>query len=156
MRCEASAVHASMLCAAAKPIFWTRLRERLRGRGAVPKVLDNPSGCVFVHNVILDGRGELRMDVAVRHELLSDARASTLARECVEELRSDQDCLLNLFKDFAYRTDVNVVFACRDGDAIHIVEDDLGALPERSPRVRPKAVQPKGVIRSIPKRRDDY
>ena len=132
----------------AKPEFWIAVRERLRSRGQIPKVIDDPNGAVSISS-----NGLLTVDVRVKHDTMNDARAAVAARAIFDELF---ERVLRDFEapEFVQRSGIQYPLA--EEDLVFIDEADLGGLPARESKMRPKRVTPKGVITSIPKRRDDY
>ena len=54
-----------------RPDFWIEVRERMRGRGLTPKVVDDPSGRV---SVTCDGL--LTLNIRVQHDSIDDARTA--------------------------------------------------------------------------------
>ena len=129
------------------PPFWIGLREKLRARGHVPKLLDDPSGKI---SVSFSGYSCVRIRVA--HESPDEARASGCAAALLELLEAT---VLRDFQTLNRRVNAGFDFKIEPQDVLEIVEDKVD-LPDRQPMQRPKRVQPKGVIRSMPKRRDDY
>lgn len=128
--------------------FWIVVRERIRGRGIAPKVLDEVSG-----NLSCSVSGLLRLKIVVRHSELVRPETTLLAQVILDEMS------LRLFNEFqtprmAKRVDTE--HGLIDADVITLEDAAIENLPDRQMRQRPKPVTPKGVIKSLPKRRDDY
>lgn len=128
--------------------FWIVVRERMRVRGTMPKVIDDPNGCVSV-----TPRSMLEILVRIRHESMNDARDGGASRAIFDELVSR---ILRDFEAPHYTNKSGINFPLIEEDLVFIEESDVGDLPARDSKMRPKRVQPKGVITSFPKRRDDY
>ncbi|MEI6231897.1 MAG: hypothetical protein WCT04_02510 [Planctomycetota bacterium] len=131
-----------------KPEFWIAVRERLRSRGQIPKVIDDPNGRVSVSST-----GLMTLDVRVQHDSMNDARSAVAARAIFDELF---ERVLRDFEAPSFVSRSGIQYPLAEEDLVYIEEAELGNLPERSSRMRPKRVTPKGVITSLPKRRDDY
>ena len=128
--------------------FWIGIRERLRARGQMPKVIDDPNGCVSV-----SPSGLLEILIRVRHESMNDARDGAASRAIFDELAGR---VLRDFDSPKFDAKSGIPLPLIEEDLVFIEESDLSDLPARESRMRPKRVQPKGVITSLPRRRDDY
>lgn len=146
-RFERDALNATLLDECGAPPFWIGLREKLRARGHVPKMLDEPRGKI---SVMFCGPSNVRIRVA--HESPEEARASGCAAAVLELLEAT---VLRDFQAFNRRLYAGLDAKLEPGGVLEIFEQNAD-LPDRQPLQRPKRVQPKGVIRSMPKRRDDY
>ncbi len=131
-----------------KPEFWIAVRERLRSRGHMPRVIDDPSGRVSIST-----RGALVLGIRVEHNSINDARMDAASNAIFDELSGR---FLRDFDGVSVQHKAGLQFPLIEDDLVFIEEEELGELPARDMRQRPKRVQPKGVIRSLPKRRDDY
>ena len=131
-----------------KAEFWIAVRERLRSRGQIPKVIDDPNGAVSVSVDRL-----ICIDVRVRHESMNDLRNPVAARAIFDELF---ERVLRDFEAPSFVARTGIQFPLADEDLVYIDEAPMGDLPARESKMRPKRVTPKGVITSLPKRRDDY
>lgn len=140
-----------------KPQFWLAVREKMRAKGSMPAVLDNPSGRVSV-----TPSGMLSLDICVDHGIGNARDSQSLTSFTIFRVLED-----SVLRDFEQRppTDAHVSYLERQSripkeldelNLVQIVDPDLGPLPERAPLRSPKRVAPKGQIRSMPKRRDDY
>jgi len=130
------------------PQFWIPVRERLRQRGMVPKVLDDISG-----NVACAVTGTVTVKIVIRHAELVRPQDAALAQAIFDEL-----CSRELRDIVNWRTTVrvDVTHGMPDEGVIDLQDSELGPLPDRAPRGRPRPVAPKGVIRPRVRRRDDY
>jgi hypothetical protein len=131
-----------------KPEFWIAVRERLRSRGLIPKVIDDPNGVVSVSTDRL-----ICIDVRVKHDSMHDLRTPVAARAIFDELF---DRALRDFEAPSFVARTGIQFPLAEEYLVYIDEAPIGDLPDRDSRMRPKRVTPKGVITSFPKRRDDY
>ncbi len=125
--------------------FWIEVRDRMRTAGLAPKVLDVLSG-----NVALRSAQARKFMLIVRHGEFLPPEQRLLGKVVAELLAARCGCVAALSEDF------QVNGAWPDTDAITLADSSADNLPDRAPLHRPKRVQPKGVIRSLPKRRDDY
>jgi hypothetical protein len=141
-------IHATLRNGVGQPEFWLAVREKLRARGIVPRVLDEPNG-----RISLGLSGLLRMRLVVQHSELVRHADAVLARAIFDVLAERH---LTDFRDFRFSIDVRTDGELVDADLVEIGNSDSGPLPDRSPLRRALPVTPKGVIKSRPKRRDDY
>ena len=146
-RPPADKLHAALRQSIRQPEFWVAVREQLRPRGIVPRVVDEPNG-----RISLTVSGMIQLRIVVQHAELVRESDAVLARALFELLQ--QRHLID-FQNFQIATDVRTD-AVLDEPAIEIGEPDPGELPDRAPRRRALPVTPKGVIQSRPKRDSDY
>jgi hypothetical protein len=133
------------------PGFWIDVRERLRARGRVPRVIDDPDGEVSVV-----AEGCLTLCIRVRHRSLDDARSAPAAAAIFQTLHARVLFNGSALEPFSTHSEMSTQLALDERGVVAIAEAELGALPDRAPLRHPKRVQPKGVIRSKPRRRDEY
>ncbi|HYG75971.1 MAG TPA: hypothetical protein VEK08_13285 [Planctomycetota bacterium] len=128
--------------------FWIAVRERVRTRGSAPRVLDDISG-----KLACSLTGLLHMKLTIKHAELIRPTEAVLSQSIFDELAS------RFLADFALprvspKIETNIEW---DEDQAIVIDDAPPEnLPDRDPRRRPVRVTPKGVIKSRPKRRDDY
>ncbi len=132
----------------ARPVFWIAVRERLRARGQAPKAIDDPNNSAYVSS-----SGLLNLSLVVRHDALADARDGVASRAIFDELAVH---VLREFEAFSFTAKTSIQCPLDEEDRVILNETKLGEFPARESRMRPKRVQPKGVITSLPRRRDDY
>lgn len=129
--------------------FWIAVRERMRGKGLAPRVLDQISGHLSISLANL-----LNLEIRIRHHEMIKQPELLLARTIFEIINE------RLLADFEVRASnayIGVIGILDDDNIIVLPEgDEPSGLPDRAPRRRPLPVTPKGVIKNRPRRRDDY
>lgn len=140
-------VHETLMNAVRQHEFWVAVRERLRSLGSVPRVLDQLNG-----NISMTCGGLLHVIIVIRHgEVVREAEA-VLARVMIEILAARH---LGSFQPISTEVRVGVEYPLDESNLV-FVTDEQSALPDRGPKYPLRLVTPKGVIKSRPKRRDDY
>ena len=128
--------------------FWIAVRERMRAKGLAPKVLDDISG-----QISISVSEPLQIDICIKHAELIRPADQQLAISIFEVI--SQRLLID-FDAHIPTPAFGVSGELVEEDVITLSDEDLSNLPDRSPKRRPLPVTPKGVIKSRPKRRDDY
>lgn len=147
-RHDESDLHARIRAEVRRPDFWIEVRERMRGRGLTPKVVDEPSGRI---SVSCDGLLTLR--IRVQHDSIDDARTAPAGGAIFDALCAR---LLTDFEGFTMQKEFGTQFPLVAEDLVSVEETDLGELPNRDPLHRPKRVMPRGYIRPALGRRSDF
>ena len=146
-RYEPNELHARIRAEVRRPDFWIEVRDRLRDRGLAPRVLDHPSGRVSVTPT-----GMLTLRIRVRHHSMDEATNTPAGGAIFDTLCAR---LLRDFEGFVMQTETGLEFPLVEEDIVTIDDSEPGELPARAPK-RLKRVAAKGVIRAVPRRRDDY
>lgn len=128
--------------------FWSSIRERMRGLGLGPRVLDNPSGSVSVSVI-----GLMQVRVVVKHDEMVERAHAKMARLIVDSIVQRY---LGDFDIKSIKEDFGISGALAELDIVMVPTEEIESLPDRAPLRRPLSVQDPGTIINRPRRRDDY
>src|SRR5579862_154420 len=143
-----SELHPRIRAEVRRPDFWIEVRERMRGRGLTPKVVDAPNGRI---SVSCDGL--LTLNIRVQHDSIDDARTAPAGGAIFDSLCAR---LLVDFEGFTMQKEFGMQFPLIADDIVTVEEPEVGDLPNRSPLRRPKRVMPRGYIRPAMGKRSDF